>query len=180
MMGNIAIETHDEDAMEKRKRVPVYVNHLAPQLEIINQALLQNIEALTNYAKAMNPPYPFVPFTELEKAYHVPKMSSLVSSALIHTAKNLDNIPKTEWKTDIDEYLKISSSGTITHQGGEEDVRYNDEMVVHSDAIANYLDSTGIKIPYIKMAGKTSHKIISFLAIMHTARHLEAIKTKQS
>jgi hypothetical protein len=99
--------------------------------------------------------------------------------------EDMKNLPDATWECYIEIYLSIPTDKKTTGQqpGVAHIIFYDDgepSMIQLSDAIAEYMDSfvaSRAKLPYLIMAGATSHKIIGSLALIHAGEKLKEAKS---
>ena len=160
---------------EMPKRVTVYADNLKKYIDVIKDELEKNASELTQFANELDPPYPIVTITSTEDTYHVASLALVVHSCLKKLYNELGPGIHGEIEHCVDEYISLPSknSGKFgDSQPGIEDTTFTDEMLELSDAIADHLVNSDIKVPHLRRAGVTSDKITGSLAIIYTGREL--------
>jgi hypothetical protein len=190
MDSQIIARTHEEDEMTaaRRKQAYFYLDALHEEIDIISQAIQRNTAEMAEYAKRMTPPYPFVAYEDIPEGKVFSRISILVGIAMEQTVKNLKTISEQEWQEIFLKYKDVSAGKGATEDQRKElhEVRMSDRMLELSEIICTYIEANGLTGAIIhkkylrRMDNVPSHKITTFVAVMHCAKFLMALKAEQT
>lgn len=164
-----------------RKRIYLNVEHLAPGIELIRKEIKTVIAAIAKTGLTAGK----VPFRP-RSGFHDSEMAYIVDSALLMLHADMKNLSEQTWERYRDTYLAIPTDNAATgaQPGVAFIIFYTDgepSMTQLANEIADYIEAfVETKIPYLKMGGSTSYKVVGSLALIHAEEKLKEKTRDQS
>lgn len=170
--------------MPNFKQVQINSAELRNYIELIARRVSENGLILADYAKKLDPPFPFQILQENHDTgqFFLAELELVCHTALLAMAKEMKNIPQRDWEICLKEQaaLKSVDPRSANRYEGIENPQFTDEMLKLCDTIGNYFNTREPKPQYLFRKDAVNPRVVISIAIIWLGRQLAKEKAAEA